>query len=407
MSCGSGSYQEELVLKNGLRVVFLYKDSPITSAVLLVGCGSAHGEPFITQKVTQLILRGNNVRSNEQIFQEIESLGGKLGAQTLLTVSMLFVQAPEKNFQNCFEILCESISQPSFDEDQIEKRIRRNDLTFLKNKDTRRDQVIRKMLFTGSTLTRKPIDEEPKWDRKSLINHFNNYYKPDNMVLAIVGRFDREAILQKISYAWKSHGKLKKFQHKEIFMGSPAEKGEHIVHGKTLYDRILIGYRFPQTLEISTIPIYCLESLLSYGRSSLLSNWTKYKSMVDYPAYSKYNNEGKISFFMIDVMTPPGSGLSVKSHILNEIEKIKEQGVPEESFRIAKRKLMSDIAIQFQYTLLNAVFLASSTYFQLDYRNMDFLEDKINSVTIDDIKHLAQKYLTDPVVWISLANKKK
>ena len=119
LMCDSQQDVKQIVLKNGLRVYLVYRESPITSAVYQVQCGRSKGPSQLAALTNRMLLQGNEIRTGYQIFREIETLGGRLGADETLTTSYVYVTSPKSVFEECFEIFSECLTKPTFDNQQV------------------------------------------------------------------------------------------------------------------------------------------------------------------------------------------------------------------------------------------------------------------------------------------------
>ena len=120
-----------------------------------------------------------------------------------------------------------------------------------------------------------------------------------------------------------------------------------------------------------------------------------------YETKSYYHNEGVHGYFVVAVETPSGEGSDAESFVLKELERIEEEGIPGESFEVAKRKFISAVASKFQYTLHTAYFLASSTFIDSPYRTISSLEERISEVTREEVCRVAESLFVELVVSIS------
>jgi len=403
IGCHSLPHSEEMVLVNGLRVVLLKKDSPITSAVFLLDC-TADVDPRLTDITSKLLLRGTEVRSSEQIHQEVESLGGRIGAETGQTISILHVQAPEETFSECFTILCECITQPTFDEEQIQSaEFRKPELRSVLFEDMRllKDDSIREMLFYGSPLGNIRNSDQKPYSREEILKHYKFWYRPTNMVLAVVGRFRREEILRKVSSLWTSSEFKRPFLRSEFPTGKLADVREKRVVSNTPFDRTLIGFRAPSYLKEPFFVVRLLEVLLASGENSLLPHRFRSEGKTDYEARAYYHYEGVYGYFVIAVDSPPGCGDEARCIVFDVLDAIKNRKIPIESLEIAKRKILFEFAYRFQFTFRCATFLAASIFYNAPYRTFSSLEERIVRITPEEVQRGAEDLFAEPVVWIS------
>jgi len=404
LNCSPSSQRKEYVLENGLRVIFLNRESPVTSALILIRSSDTKEGSRLTQGTSDLLLEGTEVRTKEQVYREIESLGGRLGSETLLSVSLLYVQAPQSTFHDCFKIFFECLTQPSFDEDHIEgvftHKKKQAMLSFLIKHHRKVDEDIRKIMFKDTEECSGTEQQDSIPSRDDILQHYRTLYRPDNCVLVIVGRFEGNDIVKAVSRDWGKDGKTVKFQYvdcQKIELDLPYEK---VIKSKSQFDRVLIGYYAPFTLTEPFFSMLLLKTMLASGKSSLFQSRFIVEGHPDFQASARYHDERPYGFLVFEIETPPGEGIDAKRIVFDELDRIKLNGIPVEALNNAKRKDVSELLLSYQYTLRVALLLAYSSFLDSPYMSVDALEHRIKNVEVLEAEKTADTYLKDPVVLI-------
>ncbi len=403
--CSPGKRMEKIVLPNGLRIILLHRDSPVSSAVFLIRCGEADGPEGLTRITTDLLLRGTEIRTSHQMYEEIESLGGRVGDETALMTSLVYVQAPPETFQRCFNILGECLTQPAFDNEWIEKMYHktRSQFTFIGEHYLWKDSGIRQILFCGSPLSRSLYNNRKRiYPREEILNHYRKYYIPSNIVLAVVGRFGSNEILKEVLSLWPPLKQNRGFRRPDVSLGVLEDTREKIsLCKKSSTDRVLIGFSAPASFKNSFLSVRLLEMLIASGKSSFLPNIFQFEGKREYKIKSYYQSEEAYGYFVIEIETPSGEGFAAKSFVLNKLEQLKKNGISLEQFEIAKRKLLFELAYNSQYTLQEAVFLATAFLGKTSYLTLPSIEEEIKKINLDEVQHTANSLFQEPAVWIS------
>jgi len=123
-----------------------------------------------------------------------------------------------------------------------------------------------------------------------------------------------------------------------------------------------------------------------------------------YEKKSYYHSEGVHGYFVVAVETSSGEGSDAESFALKELERIEEEGIPGESFEVAKCKFISAVTSKFQhtfYTAYIACFLVISTFVDSPYRTISSLEERIGEVTREEVCRVAESLFVELVVSIS------
>ena len=112
------------LLKNGLEVITIKKDTKITSINLGVRVGSLYediNEKGISHFIEHMLFKGTSSRNYEKLNDELEFLGGEYNAYTDYTSTVYTISCLEDEMKNAIEILGDMIINSSFKEKEIEK----------------------------------------------------------------------------------------------------------------------------------------------------------------------------------------------------------------------------------------------------------------------------------------------
>lgn len=112
-------------LRNGIRT-FVDKINTIdmVSVVVGVNVGSRfenEGEEGLAHFVEHMMFDGTTNRSGEDIFREINSVGGQINAYTSKSMTMYYAKVRTEHFELALDILSDMIKNSTFPEEEIEK----------------------------------------------------------------------------------------------------------------------------------------------------------------------------------------------------------------------------------------------------------------------------------------------
>ncbi len=403
LQCQPPAEYQFTTLKNGLRVYWVQKDSRVTSVVFRLNCGTILGPPQLSALTNRMLLKGNEIRSGYQIFQETESMGGILGAEESKTSNLVFLTAPSQNFIECFKIFNECLCKPTFDNDLAAvselKKINQSaeNLLFSKRMTQENDVILHDYLFQNSLLQKKNEKAERLYTREEMKSFYQKFYLPSRTVMCIVGQFESSEVLNIVKSFWEDRESHSKAQ-RSIALGHTSAEREYIVEKNEAYERILIGYRAPEAYGKHFYETSLLKRALASGQNSLFYHSLNQDSDYHYDPLSFYHYEPDYGYFIIIVETMPGQSKEVMTLVLDQINEIREEGMPERYFEIAKRKLISDVSNQFQYSLKNAFMISLATQNNHDnfYRFPPYAE--LEKLNLEKVSEAARKLFKDPVV---------
>jgi predicted Zn-dependent peptidase len=223
---------------------------------------------------------------------------------------------------------------------------------------------------------------------------FARYRAPESIVIAVVGDINQPQTLKLIE---KYFGRLPKSREmKNDIPTEPQQTEERRV--KIIFDAnptMMLGFHKPNTPAYEDYIFDVIQNILTKGRTSRL-----YKKMVTdmkiaksvgavngVPA-SRYPN-----LFMISAEPGyPHTNTELEETILQELEKLKKEPVPDEELRKAKNNIKMEYI---QSLNSNAEIASILSYYEVllgDYRYLaDYLKN-IDKVTADDIRKAAEIY---------------
>lgn len=252
--------------------------------------------------------------------------------------------------------------------------------------------------FTKSPYGRPVIGYEsniPFLDIYETEDFFKTHYTPDNMVIGIVGDLDfaeTEALIKKYFSELKPSNKPKKEQRIEENMNQGERKVYFKYPGGSIY---LMGFNKPTYPHGDSEVFDVIDFILTSGVESRL-----YKSLVINEKLSTQvsawtSDPGQRFSNLFTIFTYLNSDTDpqkVESIIWEEIEKLKNGDITQEELIRAKNKSTSDFLREIDS---NSTLAEGLTYYEIltgNWENMFKVYDKFNSVTIDDIKRVANKY---------------
>lgn len=207
----------ETRLANGMRVIVVEKrDLPIVTATVVSPAGGAHdslGKAGTASLAADLLTKGTKTRSAEQIAQQIESLGGSIGAGADWDAAFATVTVKADQVAPALTILADVARNPVFAQEELDRARKQaiDGVTVqLKDPAALSGYVASRAVFgaqpygnvLGGTAT-----SLPKITRADVAAAYANGWAPNQSALVIVGdiaRTDADALAQKLFGDWKN-----------------------------------------------------------------------------------------------------------------------------------------------------------------------------------------------------------
>jgi len=206
---------EMRTLANGLQVItVLHHEQPAVSMRMLVRAGSVQdlpGKAGVANLAASLLDQGTTTKSAQQIADQIDFIGGALGAGSGSDLSFVNVVVMKDSFDVGMDLLADVVRNPAFAADEIERQTQQVISSLQVNRDD--PDYVAGVLFDrlvyGFHPYGVPASGTPETlaaiTRADLQAYHRRNFVPNNMVLAIVGDVTREeafAAAQRVFGGW-------------------------------------------------------------------------------------------------------------------------------------------------------------------------------------------------------------
>jgi zinc protease len=240
--------------------------------------------------------------------------------------------------------------------------------------------------------------------RNDLFNHYRKYYIPNNVVLAVAGDFESEAMLERIRALFEPIPAGEEPTHR--IRPEPAQPGERrlVVEGPGETTFVQASYRAPQATHPDFFALTALDSLLT-GPSSLnmfgggISNHTSrlYRALVERELAVTVHGgvQATIDPFLhsiIVIVHPESQAEAVIAALDEEIGRLQGNPPPTEELERAVKQARALFAYGSESITNQGFWMGFSEMFA-DYTWFDNYLEKLAAVTPEDVQRAAQTYL--------------
>jgi zinc protease len=399
------------VLDNGLTIITLNKeDSPLVSINIFVNTGSVNEDDRITgisHFCEHLFYRGTEKRTGIEMKKEIEQLGGVFNAETSRDFTRFFVNIPSEYGLQALEIYCDAIKNANYPTESIDQErkviLEEYNLTTQSPSATLYDKVY-SMAYSEHPYRRSiigTVNSLKGFKREDFLNYKKTYYSPENLVILIIGKFDRAKYISFIKDHFKDMpGGISSRTSVRAQEPPLVEKKELIEAKPFLGTRaiFMMGYRGPGVVdEEDVLAMDVLVFLLGQGKNSLLTREMKDKRKMSIEVGADYYTTKDPGLILFTSEIPPEDIEKLKESIFTVLFDVKKGGITEAETERAKNLLLKT----FVYGNETLDGKADSLGFYEILRGMNFAVDyipRIKKLTKDDLVRVANKYFTDKYV---------
>lgn len=389
-------------LDNGQTVVIQeVRNNPIVTIDTWIKTGSIDEDDSnngVAHFLEHLFFKGTKNHESGEFDQILETKGAINNAATSKDFTHYYVTIPSKDFDLAMELHGDMMLHPLIPRNEMEKE--RKVVLEEINKDlvspTRiLQENLNSMMYTTHPYKRKVIGRSDVIEtitRDQVLNFYNAHYSPSNMITIVVGDVDTNHALERIKEVFNAEYKkqTKTIYPKESQLTSQQKKVEYI---KTESGYMVIGFRGTPINDNDSYALDVLSTILGDGRSSVLNQVLKEKKRLAFSVDAGNSTFRDDGIFYISANFEPEKCKQVQSAIFDEIKNIQDKGVSDEQLSLAKniierntyysRESITNIATEIGYTMA----------LTNDIKFYDTYLDKIKSVSKDEVKRVANKYL--------------
>ena len=203
-------------LDNGLRVVaVLHHEQPVVSMRLIVRAGAAQDprdKAGLAELAASLLDQGTTSKSAQQMNDEIDFMGGEMGAGAGTDMTFLNVLVMRDGVEEGLRMLSDMARKPAFAPEEIERQRQQALSTLRVNFESPEfiaNAVFDRLVY-GVHPYGLPQNGTPKTlasiTRDDLVAFHDRYFLPNNAILAVVGDLtadDAFSLVQKVFGSWE------------------------------------------------------------------------------------------------------------------------------------------------------------------------------------------------------------
>ncbi len=397
----------ERTLDNGLKVI-VYEDhtAPVVAVNVWYQVGSRN-EPSDKQGMAHMMehmmFKGSENVEPEQHAQLISQAGGSNNAFTREDVTVYFETLPQEELELALRLEAERMGNLILDPEQFrsEREVVKEEFrSRLENNPTGSAlQRFRKIAFEGTPYAWTPAGTPDDLDNISvgdLKRFYETYYVPNNAVLVIAGDVQPERAFELARTHFGEIPRGESTEPMDIAMPTPEEMQSEQVRMPVQLPAVIGGYPLPEAGSDDATALQVAGTILSQGESSRLQQSIVRDQGLAVAAGGSpqfYQDLGMMLVFAF--YTPDQNADEVRSALLEELGKLRNEPVDERELQKAKNQLRSEYV--FSLDSINGVANAIGEAEVIRGDAQRFLEGerRYDDVTAQDVQRVAQEYLTE------------
>lgn len=408
----SENYQppKKIVLDNGIRIISEEMPSALSCSLnIWINVGSIDEEVSnngVSHFIEHIVFKGTKTRTALEIAEQSENVGANLNAFTDREHTCFHARILSEYTMVVLELFLDIIFNTKIkDSDfELEKQVILEEIKMYEDisEDLVQD-LLYEVIWKGHPLG-KPItgtiESIKNLKKTAVVNHLNDLYTPDNIIISLAGKYNLEEVIKKTEEL-TSHITTKSKKKDlppliitpDVFVKNKKIEQTHLnfaTKGVSVYDED----RY--TLAVMDIAI-------GGGMSSRLFQEIREKRGLAYSVSSYYHTNRLGGLFGVYSGTTAKESNHVIELILKELNTIRENGLKPDELERAKMQLRTSLFLELESTMVRASRNALYDFYYNRFLTPDEINYSVQSIINERIIRLANeifdpKYYTLTVV---------
>ncbi len=400
----------ERISNNGLRLVTERLEGVRSVAIgVWIKVGSLYEEEEesgMSHFIEHMLFKGTENRTGREITHRMDGLGAELNAYTSKECTVVYAKVLDEHIDTALDILSDMVFHSAFDEKEIEKEksVILDELKMYEDSpEDRIYDLLSEKIFGGHSLARPILGLESSmmaFGREALVDFYRRFYHPDNMVISIAGSFDEETIADHVDRYFE-----KEIQHtfRPPHVTAPGYEWG-MVHQERDLEQVHVSLGF-EGVPFDAQEVYALvvlDNILGGNASSRLFQRLREDEALTYTIYSQPSFYHEIGIYSLYFSVLPDKLHIATDVLVDVLREIASGDFNEEEIHRSKEQLKGSYILSLEGTEEIMNMIGKNYLLEGRIKTPDEIVDKIDAVTIETVRSIAQKVLDHERFVLSL-----
>jgi len=406
-------------LNNGIRVVM--EEVPYVNSVsigIFVKTGSINENRMIngiSHFTEHMLFKGTKNRTGKEIAEFIDNIGGELNAFTETEFTCFYVRTLDKHLIKAIDILSDLISNPIFQYDDIEnekKVISEEIKMYMDSPEDLVYDMLNEAMFKGTSLSLPilgTLETVRSFNRAIILDYFNKFYIPENMVISVCGNFDSKEVLNILNEHFC------KIPHIQINNKCESNIEKH----PTIKQKISWKYKDIEQLNFclgmegvkrgdeDLYPLVIVNNVLGGCISSKLFQKIREEKGLVYSIYSHLDTYKNTGVFSIYAALSVEQLIKVARLIKEEINSLRINLITKDELIKTKEQIKSSYILGLEDTFSRMVNLGESELLLNRIFSPEEILNRIDNIGMDDIERVVSRVFDNDKYNVAYVGKVK
>ena len=392
-------------MSNGMQVILQENHaSPMIASVVFVRSGAKYETDFnngATHFLEHLLFNGTATRTQEEIANRIENLGGYINAFTRKELTAYMSLVPEEYIREALDIQQDMLFNSIFPEQQFPKErgivieeIRKDN----DNPDYVAEGFYDRWAYRGSPYARPVLGYQnliQTIPREEIIKYYHTYYQPNNMIMLVIGDFESDDMRETLEETFGQHAAQPLPERPDIVVPPVVGRTVKETTAEVAQTYVDMHLRLPRYSDPAYLPLTLLSEILN---ERALSPLNKRLLAGDDPlatsASASLETQDEFSALKISVTAAdPAKAYAVVHELENILADLPNLAVSDEDLSaIVTRLRVEEMFLREKlhyYAIMRAPMIVTT-----GWEFVDDMPNQLEKLTMADVRSAAAKYLT-------------
>jgi len=403
----------EKELPGGLRVLSepLKEATSISLGVWIrVGSRDERDEVAgITHLMEHMLFKGTPEMNALQIAEAFEGIGAQENAATGEEYTVLYARFLPEHLERALDIMADMVARPTLVDLEREREVIVEEIRMYEDRpDQMADEYLSGLIFhddplgrpiIGSAETVRGVDEEV------LRGFHGSTYAAPNVFVVGAGKLDSGELERMVEEKLAGLPEGEPFARKVRF--TPPESRFSYRFKETEQYHVAMGALGLPAGSDDRFAMSALNNVLGGGMSSRLFQEVREKRGLAYAVYSYHQGYSDVGAVKMYVGSTTGNVEEAVKIIAGQLDKIRDETVTDEELHRTKEQLKSSTILAMESTATRMTRIGRSLITGGELLTPEEISARIDAVTAEDIKRLANEHLQLDAMYLSAVGPKE
>lgn len=384
-------------LDNGLRIVTERFDRVRSIALsVMVGVGSRNEtaeQAGLSHFLEHLLFKGTDRFSSNEIDELFDSIGAEINASTNKEVTTVYARFLDNHLEKAFDVMSDMVMRSTFEDIDAERLVVIEEIAMYEDEPS--DIVfdlLGRRVFGDTPLGRRIIGTEQVVGGVSvpeITAYRDDQYVPSNIVIAAAGAVDHDRIVELAKqFGFDRPGAAPEYEKAT----PPTSPTFAFFEKETEQVNVALGASGLARDDDRRFAMMILNTIFGSSTTSRLFQEVREKRGLAYSVYSysaMYRDTGEIGLY---VGTRPDRIAESIEIFARELQHLVDEPATDAEFARAKENLKGRTALSMESPMGRMTQIGGATLFDIPILSLDEIEQKIDAVTLDDLKQITDEF---------------